>query len=240
MYDYLTSAPRLLIVDSHEVSRIGLATVLGANGFAIAETAANSRNALAIAIELQPDVVVMDTNLQDASALETSREILRHSPLCRVLLLSHHYHRDLQIAAQLVGVHGYLEKNTDTQHLIKAINAIAAGETLFKGSTLAAAQAPKLVSDVTTRFWESASPATFALPTVNNLSTQESRVLALVAEGLTNKQIAQQLNLSDKTVKNYLSNIFVKLNLSRRSEAAAWYTRAQLMAPQIRSTATAP
>ncbi|WP_455244967.1 response regulator [Petrachloros mirabilis] len=206
---------RLLLVDDHEVVRVGLRTVLHNNqGITIVGEAATKAEAVREATRLHPDVVLMDVRLPDGSGVEACREILSVTPDSRVIFLTSYTDDDSALAAALVGAHGYLLKEIDSAALIRAICSVSTGRSM-------------LDPDVTQRAltWMKTVPNAEGFARSLSLSPQEERVLALVAEGLTNKEIASSLNLSDKTVKNYLANTFQKLHISRRAQAAAFFVR---------------
>jgi two-component system response regulator DevR len=157
----------------------------------------------------------MDIRLPDGSGIDACRQILAIRPGTRVLVLSSMVTDSLVQEAIAAGAHGYLLKDIDGQGLVSAILDVAAGKSILDPAvTLRVMQLMK-----------SGQNLTAGKERYDSLSPQEQRVLALVAEGLTNKEIASDLKLSEKTVKNYLSNLFDKLQISRRSQAAAFYTQ---------------
>ena len=165
--------------------------------------------------ELKPDVVLLDIRLPDGSGLDACRTIVKECPASRVLILTSFTNDNLVYDAVIAGAQGYLMKEIDPTDLVKAITDAAAGKSV-------------LTSDVTSRVLRmirnndgSTTPNELA-----SLSKQEGRVLALVAEGLTNKEVGERLKLSENTVKNYLVSVFEKLNVKRRSQAAALYVQA--------------
>lgn len=197
---------RLLLVDDHEMVRAGLRALLGGTpGITIAAEAATVAEAIALAASVVPDVVLMDLRLPDGSGIDACREILSQRPASRVLFLTSYADREAAVSTVLAGAAGYILKDIGHQALLDAIRAVAAG-----GSVLDAKLARVVADEV-----RSAS----------QLSRQECRVLALVVEGKTNKQIGAALDLSEKTVKNYLSNAFQKLGVTRRSQAAVAFSR---------------
>ena len=220
----MTSAPAkpitLLLVDDSELVRTGLKTLLGSRSekhlFQVAGEAATVAAAVTETFRLNPDVVLLDIRLPDGTGFEACRQILAKSPDTRVLILTSVIDDNLVYEAMSSGAHGYLLKEINAQGLSQAIVDVAGGKFILDPA-------------VTTR----------VLNLVRNgvpqnegdklaqLSAQERRVLALVAEGKTNKEIAEQMELSDKTVKNYLSNIFEKLQISRRSQAAVLYAESR-------------
>jgi len=162
---------------------------------------------------LRPTVVVMDVRLPDRSGIEACREIRAAAPDTRVIMLTSYADDEAVFASILAGASGYLLKQAGGLDLVRAIERVADGQSL-------------LDPGVTEKVLEKVKRLASGQPDeVTSLSPQEQRVLALVAEGKTNKEIATALGLSDKTVKNYLSNVFDKLHLSRRAEAAAFFAR---------------
>jgi two-component system response regulator DevR len=207
---------RVLIVDDSELVRLGLRTMLGSYpAVRVAGEAESVATAVSSATELRPDLVLMDIRLPDGSGIDACRQILAVRPGTRVLVLSSMVTDSLVQDAIAAGAHGYLLKDIDGQGLVSAILDVAAGKSILDPAvTLRVMQLMKSGQNLT------AGKERF-----DSLSPQEQRVLALVAQGLTNKEIAADLKLSEKTVKNYLSNLFDKLQISRRSQAAAFYTQ---------------
>lgn len=208
---------RVLLVDDHEVIRVGLRTVLGQNqGIAVVGEAGTMADAILQAEKLKPDVVLMDVRLPDGSGVDACREILGALPGTRVIFLTSYADDDSVLAAVLAGAHGYVLKEIDSPGLLEAIRSVAKGQSI-------------LDSTVTERAlkWLRGVHDLPAAPGTDQLSTQEERVVALVAEGKTNKEIAVSLGLSDKTVKNYLANVFQKLRITRRAQAAAFFVKRQ-------------
>lgn len=206
---------KLLLVDDHEVVRIGLRTLLGRAGrIQVVGEAGSVRDAVREATRLSPDVVLMDVRLPDGSGVEACREIRATRPETRVLFLTSYVDDDAIMATMLDGADGYLLKEIGGEGLIRAIETVAEGQSILD---------PAVRERVLERM--NALSVGSTKEKDEQLSPQEQRVLALVAEGKTNKEIAAIMNLSDKTVKNYLSNIFQKLQVSRRSEAAAFFVR---------------
>jgi two-component system response regulator DevR len=220
----MTAAPakpiNLLLVDDSELVRTGLKTLLGSRGerspFAVVGEAATVASGVAETARLKPDVVLLDIRLPDGSGFEACRQILAKMPDTRVLILTSVIDDNLVYEAMSSGAHGYLLKEINAQALWQAIIDVAAGKFILDPA-------------VTTRVLNlvrNGAPQS-EQDKLAQLSAQERRVLALVAEGKTNKEIAEQMSLSDKTVKNYLSNIFEKLQISRRSQAAVLYAESR-------------
>lgn len=173
-------------------------------------------DAIQQAQRLKPDVILMDVRLPDGSGVDACREILGALPGTRVIFLTSYADDDSVLAAVLAGAHGYILKEIDSPALLEAILSVAKGQSILDSSvTERALRWLRGLHDL---------PAT---PGTDQLSSQEERVVALVAEGKTNKEIAVALGLSDKTVKNYLANVFQKLRITRRAQAAAFFVKRQ-------------
>lgn len=212
-----THVIRVLLVDDHEVIRVGLRTVLGqTQGIAVVGEAGTMAEAVQQAQRVKPDVILMDVRLPDGSGIDACREILGALPETRIIFLTSFADDDSVLAAVLAGAHGYVLKEIDSPALLEAIRSVAKGQSI-------------LDSHVTERAlrWLRGLHDLPATSGTDQLSTQEERVVALVAEGKTNKEIAAALGLSDKTVKNYLANVFQKLRITRRSQAAAFFVKRQ-------------
>lgn len=215
MPDSQTHPIRLLMVDDHEVLRLGLRTLFSeAGGFEVVGEAGTMAGAVSNARALEPDVVLMDVRLPDGSGVEACREIRTIRPQTRVLFLTSYADDDAVLATILAGAHGFLLKEVGSDELLRAVRTVASGQSI-----LDPAVTQRVLARVQTLSGSSVEPKGEAL------SPQERRVLALVAEGKTNKEIAVALNLSEKTVGNYLGNVFQKLNITRRSQAAVYFTR---------------
>jgi DNA-binding NarL/FixJ family response regulator len=204
---------RLVIVDDHEVVRIGLSAVLNLTpGMKVVGQASRKDEAKKLVLRVKPDVVLLDIRLPDGSGVDAARDILAGCPNTRVLFLTSFADDHTVLEAILSGAQGYILKDIASDALVRAIKSVAGGEALID---------PRLTKN--TLHWLKnvyAQPGQAKRPL---LSPQEQRLLPLVAQGLTNKEIAEQLQLSEKTVKNYLANIYSKLNIGRRSQIAAFY-----------------
>lgn len=213
-----TKPIRLLLVDDHEVVRVGLKTVLSQqSGLAVIGEAATMATAVQDALRLKPDVILMDVRLPDGSGVDACREILASCTGTRVIFLTSYADDDSVLAAVLAGAHGYVLKEIDSAALIRAIHLVAEGQSILDPT----------VTERALRWLRGLGTGPH-LPGIEQLSAQEERVLALVAEGQTNKEIASALGLSDKTVKNYLANVFQKLRITRRAQAAAFFVKRQV------------
>ena len=205
----------VLIVDDHEIVRAGLQTVLSRQGgINVVGEAATVTDALAESCRLQPDVVLMDVRLPGGSGMDACRAIRSSCPNTRVLFLSSYEDSEAVHAAVVGGASGYLLKQIDGEGLARAIHAVAQGQSILD---------PAITQPLLTRMQQQKEKA--SEPQRATLSTQQQRVLALVAEGKTNKEIGVSLELSDKTVKNYIRFIFQKMKVTRRAQAAAFFIR---------------
>jgi two-component system, NarL family, response regulator DevR len=209
----------VLIVDDSELVRTGLKTLLDLNAEAhgprlrVVGEAATMETAVTEAARLKPNVVLLDIRLPDGSGLTACRQILASDSDIKILILTSVIDDSLVYDAMSSGAHGYLLKEINAQGLCQAIVDVAAGKFILD---------PTLTTRVL-NLVRSGGTSTSEQNKLAILSAQERRVLALVAEGKTNKEIAEQMGLSDKTVKNYLSNVFEKLKINRRSQAAVMY-----------------
>lgn len=205
---------RLLLVDDHEMVRVGLKSMLvHSPRMKVVGEAGTVKAAVQEAVRLKPDLVLMDVRLPDGSGVEVCREIRSACPDTRVLFLTSFADEDAVFAAVFGCADGYLIKQVNGDMLINAIQTVADGKSYLD---------PAVTGPILSRMRMLSNQIE---ETQEGLSAQEQRVLALVAEGRTNKEIANELGLSSKTVKNYLSNIFQKLQISRRTQAAAFYSR---------------
>ncbi|HVU23335.1 MAG TPA: response regulator transcription factor [Opitutus sp.] len=204
---------RLVLVDDSEVVRAGLRALLGSDpSLEIAGEAGNVADGVALCARLRPDVALLDIRLPDGTGLDACRRILAQRPDSRVLILTSVADDKLVREAIQAGAHGYLLKEIDARGLVQAIRDVAAGKSILDPA-------------VTARILEAIKSGGVSRTLLAALSPQENRVLALIAEGCTNKEVGARLGLSEKTVKNYLSTIFEKLQVSRRGEAAAIFAR---------------
>jgi two-component system response regulator DevR len=206
---------RLLIVDDHEVVRQGLVALLDRReDFQVVAEAGTVAEAIESARRVQPDIVIMDIRLPDGSGVEACREIRAELPATRVVILTSYPDEDAVLSAIVAGASGYLLKQIRARDLVAALQAIGRGESLLD---------PAVTEKVLDRVRRIATGA--YVDEIAQLTQQEQKILALVAEGMTNKEIAGQVFLSDKTVKNYVSSILSKLNLERRAQAAAFVAK---------------
>lgn len=203
---------RILLVDDHEVVRLGIKALLARHSqFQVVAEASTAEEAVQQAIHYQPDVVIMDIRLPGKSGIEATQEITQKLPGTKVIMLTSFAEDDLLFDAIIAGASGYVLKQIGSGELVRALEMVGRGESLLD---------PAVTQKVFDRVRQAAREAkgTAFAP----LSDRELQVLALVAEGKTNKEIADQVFLSEKTVRNYVSSILAKLNLSNRAEAAAY------------------
>lgn len=215
MHGSETPRIRLLLVDDHEVLRLGLRTLFTeSGGFEVVGEAGTMADAIADAAKLKPDVVLMDVRLPDGSGVQACREIRAARPDTRVLFLTSYADDDAVLDTILAGAYGFFLKGVSGEELICAARTVAGGRSILD---------PAVTKRVLDRV--KGLPGSGASDTQDALSVQEERVLSHVAEGKTNKEIAASLQLSDKTVGHYLENIFQKLHVTRRSQAAVYFTK---------------
>jgi len=210
-----TRALRLHVVDDHEVVRQGLVALLDRRpGFQVVAQAGSVQEATAQARLHRPDIVVMDVRLPDGSGVEACREIRAELPDTRVIMLTSFPDDEAVLSAIVAGASGYLLKQIRARDLVAALEAVGRGESLLD---------PAVTERVLERVRRIAKGE--SNDELSVLTPQEQKILMLVAEGKTNKEIATDVFLSDKTVKNYVSSILSKLNLERRAQAAAFVAK---------------
>ncbi len=203
---------RILLVDDHEVVRLGLKSLLERHPqFEIVGEAASAREALELVEKTRPDVVVMDIRLPGTSGIEACEEITTRFPDTRVLMLTSYAEDEMLFSAIRAGAAGYVLKQIGGDELVHALEAVARGEAL-----LDPAVTQRVFQEVRRAVKEEEASA-FA-----HLSQHEKHVLLLVSEGKTNREIAKALFLGEGTVRNYVSSILSKLGVSNRAEAAAY------------------
>ena len=210
-----TTPLTVLVVDDHEVVREGIVSSLDRReSFHVVAQAGTVAEAIAAAKRFQPDLVVMDVRLPDGSGVEACREIRSDHPGTRVVMLTSYPDEEAVLSAIVAGASGYLLKETRLRDLVKALETVGAGGSLLD---------PAVTGKVLDRVRRMANDDDD--DELARLTTQERRILLLVAEGKTNREIAAEVFLSDKTVKNYVSSILSKLDLQRRTQAAAYMAR---------------
>jgi DNA-binding NarL/FixJ family response regulator len=211
---------RVLLVDDHDLFRTGLKNLLEEQGVQVVGEAANGQTALRLAPELVPDVVIMDLNMPGLSGVETTRHLTGIAPLARVVVLTISVDDEDVMDAVMAGACGYLLKDASIEDLITGIRAAAAGESLIS---------PQIASKVLQRL-RSQGKSTDAAATIRaELSDREVEVLKLIANGKDNAEIARELFISPKTVKNHISNILMKLQIDNRIQAAVYAVRSGIV-----------
>lgn len=203
----------VFIVDDHEVVRRGLIDLINAeDDLNVVGDAGNMHDGLRQIIELQPNIAVLDVRLPDGSGIELCRDVRSMVPNVHTLMLTSYADDEALLGAILAGASGYALKDIKGEDLLNTIRIIARGD-----STLDAHAADR----VRARLRKAGSAAA----ELDDLTDQERRVIELIGEGLTNRQIAERMSLAEKTVKNYVSSLLAKLGLERRTQAAALAVR---------------
>ena len=204
---------QVFIVNPQELVRVGIRTLLeSVADFSVAGEASSRQEALPLIFQLKPDIVMLDLRMQEGTAIDTAKEVLTRLPATRVIFLADTLDDTILLSAVATGAHGYVLQDAGTDTLLHALRTVSKGQAyLDPGMTRHTfAYLRKLANREPERGRHLLSP-------------QEQRLLPLIAQGKTNKEIAAELGLSDKTVKNYLANVYTKLHLTRRSQAAAFY-----------------
>lgn len=203
---------RIILVDDHEVVRIGLKTLLDRHpDFDVVGEASSAREAIEKTASLQPNVVVMDIRLPGMSGIDACEEIVKRFPDTKVLMLTSYAEDEMLFSAIRAGASGYVLKQIGSDDLIKALESVGSGEGLLDPAVT------QRVFQEVRRAVRQEEASAFA-----NLSQQEKHVLQLVSEGKTNREIAKALFLGEGTVRNYVSSILSKLGVNNRAEAAAY------------------
>jgi DNA-binding NarL/FixJ family response regulator len=206
---------RIVLVDDHEIVRLGLKTLLARfPQFDVVAEASDAYEAIEQVGLYMPDVVVMDIRLPGKNGVEATQEITTLYPAVKVIMLTSYADEDVLFDAIAAGASGYVLKQIGSDDLVKALERVGKGESLLD---------PAVTQKVFQRVRQSARKAEDAAFAA--LSDQELQILALITEGLTNREIAGRVFLSEKTVRNYVSSILAKLGLSSRAEAAAYAVR---------------
>jgi two-component system, NarL family, response regulator DevR len=206
---------RIMVVDDAEVTRLGLRTALEIEpDLAVVGEASNGAEALAKMAVLDPQLILMDVRMEKMNGIEACREIKSRYPNVRILMITSYTDDDAVISSILAGASGYLLKHLSRAELLRSIRLVASGHSLIDTNTTK--QAIERLAQM---------PG-------SELTEREREVLALVARGYTNKQIADKLYVSEKTARNHVSHILEKLGLSRRSEAAAFAVEHKLVPPR--------
>ena len=206
-------AHRILLVDDHEIVRQGLKALIDSHDdLDVVGEAGTVEDAIKRTGFDSPDMVLLDVRLPDGSGVEACREIRQRFPDVRVLMLTSFADEDALIAAIMAGASGYVLKRIRGDELIDSIRRVCDGESL-------------LDPDMVGRLFDRLRTGGSTDPLLEKLSDQERKILGYIAEGMTNRQIAAEMFLAEKTVKNYVSNMLTKMGMSRRTEAAAYMAR---------------
>lgn len=204
-----------MVVDDHDVVRMGLKAFIDAESdLEVVCEASSGTKAIPLARIHKPDVVIMDVRMPDGGGVDACRELRNENPQTQVIMLTSYSDDDALFSSIMAGAAGYLLKQTPAPELVASIRRVGAGQALLDPA-------------VTMRVLERVRAARVEPrdSKLSHLSPTEERILEKVAEGLTNRQIAAQVHLSEKTVKNYVSSILRKLEVTRRAEAASYITR---------------
>jgi DNA-binding NarL/FixJ family response regulator len=212
--------PRVLLVDDHDLFRTGLRNLLADQGVDVVGEAQTGAEALGLVRDLAPDVVVMDLNMPGMSGVEATRQINILAPLTRVLVLTISDQDADVLDAILAGASGYLLKDSSIQDLLQGIRSAAVGEALIS---------PHIAAKVLQRVRATSTSPEIADTIRAELSDREVEVLKLIANGTDNAQIAAELHISPKTVKNHISNILMKLQIDNRIQAAVYAVRSGIV-----------
>lgn len=204
---------RIVLVDDHEVVRAGIKAMLDAQDDmdVVGEAGTVEEGVRRVGYD-EPDVVVLDVRLPDGSGVEACRDIRDRFPDVKVLMLTSFADEEALMSAILAGASGYVLKRVKGSDLVEDIRRVGAGESL-------------LDPEMTEKLFERLRTGPKTDPLLAKLSDQERQIVHHIADGLTNKQIAEEMFLAEKTVKNYVSNLLAKMGMSRRSEAAAYVAR---------------
>ncbi|MBV8301588.1 MAG: response regulator transcription factor [Candidatus Dormibacteraeota bacterium] len=214
--DVTSNRIRVLLCDDHELVRRGLRGLLQSDlTIDIVGEAANAGEAVRMAAELAPDVVVLDVRMPGGSGVEACRDIRAHREATRVLILTTFADDEALFSAIMAGASGYVLKQIKGNDLLDGIHRVANGQSLLDASVTA-----RVMARIRGEEPGQAAP-------MGDLTPQERRIIGLVAEGLTNREIGARMNLAEKTVKNYVSNILMKMGLERRTQVAAFMVRQQ-------------
>jgi DNA-binding NarL/FixJ family response regulator len=199
----------VFLVDDHEVVRQGLRTLLEESGLTVVGEASTAAEAVPRIVATQPKVAVLDVQLPDGTGIDVCREIRSRLPETSCLMLTSFDDDEALFAAIMAGASGYLLKQIRGLQLVEAVQRVSRGESLLD---------PK----VTTRVLERLRSGPKQDPRLASLTDQERRILDLIAEGLTNRQIGTRLGLAEKTVKNYVSSLLAKIGMRSRTQAALY------------------
>jgi two-component system, NarL family, response regulator DevR len=216
MADVPASAPapiRIFLVDDHELIRRGLRAFLeGEPDMEVVDEAASARDAIGKAQIVKPDLVVLDVRLPDGNGIEVCRELRARCPEARVVMLTSFADDTTLMDSIVAGASGYILKATKQEDLLAALRKVAAGQSLID---------PAVTASVFRRLRRQAE----SNDALEALTAQERKILDLIAEGLTNREIAERIHLAERTVKNYVSHILAKLGMKHRTQAALYASK---------------
>ena len=205
---------KILLYDDHSLIRKGLEQLLELEGdIEVIGEASNGKEAVEKAIQLNPDVILMDVNMPVQNGVNAIRELKENGCKAKVVVLTIHDDQEYLVEAVKVGADGYIMKDAEIDHLIKAIRDVYRGETYIQ---------PNLTSRLIRDFEKMTYHSVKKQIEENNLTQREIEVLMLIADGKNNREIADELYISEKTVKNHVSNIFRKIDVSDRTQAAIY------------------
>ncbi|MDH6132761.1 DNA-binding NarL/FixJ family response regulator [Kitasatospora sp. MAA4] len=233
-------APRVLIADDQALIRTGFRLILTARGIEVVGEAADGVEAVAAAIELQPDVVLMDIRMPTMDGLEAARQILRQTPACRVIMLTTFDLDEYVYAALSLGASGFLLKDVTAAHLASAVRLVTTGDALLAPSitrrlvakfAATAASVPSAASAASVPDRPQAPRPPVVHRDLATLTPRELEVLTLLGRGLSNTELARQLTLSEATVKTHVARIFAKLTLRDRAQAVVLAYETGLVSP---------
>ncbi len=215
---------RVFLLDDHEIVRTGLRSLFEADdGFVVVGEAATAGDALDRIPPTRPHVAILDVRLPDGSGIEVCRDIRSSSPEIACVMLTSYADDEALMAAIMAGASGYVLKQVGASNLVEDVRRVAGGESLLD---------PALTKQAMDKLHQGPQED----PLLAGLTPQEKRILDLVADGQTNRQIAGSLFLAEKTVKNYVSNLLAKLGMERRTQAATYATRIKERSDQARRT----
>jgi two-component system response regulator DevR len=208
---------RVYILDDHDMIRRGLRDILTeAGGFEVIGDSGSAREAARRIPALRPDVALLDVQVPDGSGIEVCRQVRARDPRIRALMVTTFDDQDARMAAVIAGASGFVLKQIRGDDLVDAVRRVAAGADLSdNGGIVDAARRARDAGDATVD------------PRLASLTAQEQRILDLITDGLTNRQIGERLGIGEKTVKNYVTRLLLKLGLVRRTQAAVFGARAR-------------
>jgi len=215
----LAGKTKLLIVDDHAIVRRGLQSFLDMHcDFEVVGEAESGEDSVDKARELRPDIILMDVRMPGINGIEACRLILEEQPEIKIIMLTSYTDEESVMASILAGAKGYILKKVDTEILVRDLERVTRGESLLD---------PAVTQQVFEKIKSLTKSTSYddVMKKLDQLTDQEKRILSLVAKGKTNKEIAEELFISYKTVRNYVTSILTKLNMSNRTQAAAYINK---------------